>query len=208
LLASIARTLLAEGPTLDIAHKVAGIVRQQLRGESALTGAEETWAERPLPDLADIKRVIAELRASNRQRSLVPNAEDLTPPQPGQVQVLTLHRSKGAEFDAVWIPDLGAYTIPRKGTMSRFPWDTSEVNLMGQKGLIAQAAVERFAKGEPLDEAAILESARQEAVSEKLRLLYVGITRAERFLTLSCNTYEGRVDPPRHIQELARLCQQ
>lgn len=208
LLASIARTLLAEGPTLDIAHKVAGIVRQQLRGESALTGAEETWAERPLPDLADIKRVIAELRTSNRQRSLVPNAEDLTPPQPGQVQVLTLHRSKGAEFDAVWIPDLGAYTIPRKGTMSRFPWDTSEVNLMGQKGLIAQAAVERFAKGEPLDEAAILESARQEAVAEKLRLLYVGITRAERFLTLSCNTYEGRVDPPRHIQELARLCQQ
>ena len=34
-----------------------------------------------------------------------------------------------------------------------------------------------------------------------------GITRAERYLTLSCNTYEGRVDPPRHIQELARACQ-
>lgn len=207
MLASIARTLLAEGPTLDIAHKVANIVRQQLRGESAMTGAEETWAERPLPDLADIKRVIAELRTSNRQRSLVPNAEDLTPAQPGQVQVLTLHRSKGAEFDAVWIPDLGAYTIPRKGTMSRFPWDTGEVNLMGQKGLIAQAAVERYARHEPLDEADILMAARQEAVSEKLRLLYVGITRAERYLTLSCNTYEGRVDPPRHIQELARLCQ-
>ena len=170
-------------------------------------GAEDHWPERPLPELGDVKRVIAELRTSNRQRSLVPNGEDLTPARPGQVQILTLHRSKGAEYDAVWIPDLGSYTLPRRGAMSRFPWFTDEVNLLGLKGLVAQSAVVRHAQGLPFDEGAVLEAARQEAVAEKLRLLYVGITRAERFLTLSCNTYEGRTAPPRHIQELARACQ-
>lgn len=207
LLAAIGRTFFGEGTALEIAHRVAGIVRKQLRGEAALTGAEEQWPERPLPELGDVRRVLRDLRSSKKERSLMPNAESLTPAKPGQVQVLTLHRAKGAEYDAVWIPDLGSYSFARKGPMSRFPWFTSEVNLFGLKGLLAQAAVTRYAQGRSLDEAAILEDARQEAVAEKLRLLYVGITRAERFLTLSCNTYEGKTAPPRHIQELARLCQ-
>ena len=71
---------------------------------------------------------------------------------------------------------------------------------------MAKAAIVRYAAGEPMDETAVLLDARREAVAEKLRLLYVGLTRAERGLTLSCSTSEGRHSPPLHIQELARAC--
>jgi DNA helicase-2/ATP-dependent DNA helicase PcrA len=71
------------------------------------------------------------------------------------VHLLTLHRAKGLEFDAVFLPKLEAKELPWK-----------------------------LARGE-------------EEITEERRLLYVGMTRAKRWLTL---TWSGK--PSRFLREL------
>lgn len=188
---TLARACLPDGPLQETAFRVAAIVRHELAGQPgrSLTAA--------LGVVSGIRQGFRRWPAASEEASLK---------RAGCVHLLTMHRAKGAEFDAVWIPELGSYSLGRRKLFSRFPWEPEAVNLLGQKGVVAKAAVVRYASGEAMDEAAVLLDARREAVAEKLRLLYVGLTRAERHLTLSCPTGEGRHAPPLHIQELAHAC--
>lgn len=185
---SLAGAFLPEGELQEAAFKVAAVVRHEL-------------ASRPTPGLADALEVVEGLRQSARRWPA--RSDEAAGRRAGCAHVMTIHRAKGAEFDAVWLPELGSYSLGRRGLYSRFPWEPEAVNLLGQKGVVARAAVARYAAGEPMDEASVLLDARREAVCEKLRLLYVGLTRAERVLTLTCSTGENRHAPPHHIQEFA-----
>jgi DNA helicase-2/ATP-dependent DNA helicase PcrA len=99
------------------------------------------------------------------------------PEGPRPVKILTLHSSKGLEFDCVWIPGLN--------NAQDFPWLPEQARVTEQRVLMAERIISATAKGEHPELADLEHAAAIDQVAERLRLLYVGITRAERFLRLS-----------------------
>lgn len=83
------------------------------------------------------------------------------------VQVMTLHKSKGQEFDVVWMP-----------AMVETPWRGKDERLIHQlKPLFGQALNKEDAKRQ----------SQELFIQERARLIYVGITRAKR--ALYCSTH-------------------
>ena len=97
------------------------------------------------------------------------------------IQVMTIHQSKGLEFESVFVPSLVEGRLPQSGRSPRFE--------------LPAAVLEPLVRG------------REDMVAEERRLLYVAMTRARRRLYLSwANRYEGgrRWRPSRFLDELRR----
>lgn len=104
-------------------------------------------------------------------------------PEEGMITVSTLHQAKGLEWDTVFITGLTAENFPASFTDS---FRSEYYYLMDKASnpvALARASLEEYLnareKGDPLKEAKI------DIISEKLRLLYVGITRAKSNLLLT-----------------------
>ena len=110
----------------------------------------------------------------------------------GKVVVATMHKAKGLEWDRVYLLGVNNYDFP-----SAQPYDSyiserfyvkDKLNLPAE----AVAQLKALAQGdipalyEPLGTATL--QSRIEYSAERLRLLYVGITRAKRELILTWNT--------------------
>ena len=145
--------------------------------------------------LADLRALIAELRADGRFDRLVAPDDDPPALAGGHLAILTLHKSKGAEYDAVWIPNAGYYFEGH----SHFPWLPGEAREPDAAMLTAAQA----ARGTDLAPQDAVLAHQRTFVAERLRLLYVGITRARRRLSLSCYSHRGS-PAPWHVLELAR----
>ena len=90
----------------------------------------------------------------------------------GVVKIMTLHKSKGDEFDHVFIPEL---------TSTNLGLEISEIKLKENSKFLQQI------KKQPKSD----EEIKKEILDENFRLLYVGITRAKEVLYLSCaNSYK------------------
>lgn len=142
------------------------------------------------------------------------------PAEDGTVQLLTVHASKGLEWDIVAVPALNKGTFP-SGQVTRWtknfaelPWplrgDASELPQLS--GLDDPAAVfehqkeyEEFEKGAK-EEGYALEVARH-AEREERRLAYVAFTRARALLWCSASDFSGlskkRVESSPFFAELA-----
>lgn len=156
---------------LAIAYQIGGLLRQWRE-------AQPDWR---LPELvAQLRSVATGRRTINVVRATDTGYE----PMPGRITLATQHSAKGLEWDVVflvgidgmWIP--GSLEAPFLGVHDFFGGDpTAEVNaqlryLMGSDtGLYPNRTA--------------TESAHIEIMSERLRLLYVGITRARRRLYIS-----------------------
>jgi len=82
------------------------------------------------------------------------------------IQVMTIHQSKGLEFEAVFVPSLVEGRLPQPGRSPRFE--------------LPPAVLEPLVRG------------REDVIAEERRLLYVAMTRARRRLYLTRAThYEG-----------------
>ena len=95
------------------------------------------------------------------------------------IQVMTIHQSKGLEFDMVFVPSLVEGRLPQWGRSPRFE--------------LPPAVLEPLVRG------------REDLIAEERRLLYVAMTRARRKLFLTwAEHYEGgrRWRPSRFLEEL------
>ncbi|MDH2445313.1 ATP-dependent DNA helicase [Amnibacterium sp. CER49] len=147
------------------------------------------------------------LAAAEQKEDLSPRTE---PPEAGTVQVLTIHGSKGLEWDLVAVPRLVDDELPakpksRKGwlTPGVLPWefrgDAAELPLFGWRGLAD--------RGELKQELCRYEDAvGAMLLAEERRLAYVAVTRARHALLLS-GSFWGTQRTPRgpsvHLAELA-----
>ncbi len=99
-----------------------------------------------------------------------------TPP----VQVMTLHKSKGMEFDFVWMPALTQANFP--DALDQIKVRDTEKALIGIQRLAMQRQQPKMPLM-PLNDA--VEAFKRQHLEEEARLLYVGFTRAMQGLFVS-----------------------
>jgi DNA helicase II / ATP-dependent DNA helicase PcrA len=121
---------------------------------------------------------------------------------PGLIQVMTLHKAKGQEFDAVWIPGL---------TESKHP---SQIHSVRKTSDLKHKLDHWFIHPEQSIEQ-ITQLRKVEQIEEEARLMYVGITRAKQALFLSSHEYStdyrGKLKPEtpsRYFEACQRLSTQ
>jgi ATP-dependent exoDNAse (exonuclease V) beta subunit len=117
--------------------------------------------------------------------------------EPGaRVQVMTLHKAKGLEFDLVVLPQLAR--PPRPDGRQLMLWD-EHGDLEGERRFLL-AADDHSGKGEPTLYNYLQQRRAEKSLLEGTRLLYVGATRAVRRLlltaSLATDPRTGALRPP------------
>ena len=177
LLLTVGNELFVEPADLALTHHLA-VTMAQLSEENT------TWR---LPELAGELDNLAQ----NRRRGLS-FSDDSTgfDPTPGRVTIATMHAAKGLEWDRVYLMAVNSYSFPSGSENERYRserfYARENLNLVAE----ALAQVRQLAMGS-LDDYApgqATEQARRDLAAERLRLLYVGITRARRELIVTYNT--------------------
>ncbi len=181
LLLTIAQDLFDQPAELALSHKLALVLER----------AERIHPEWSLPQFTEELRSVA-----RNERRLVGYSEEDSGFDPdkhkGQVVVATVHKAKGLEWDRVYLVSNNNYDFP-----SLQPYDqyiSEKYFVRGQLNLEAEALaqlkalVERDVTGLYLEEGIATRQARVDYCAERLRLLFVGITRARRSLVLTWNT--------------------
>jgi ATP-dependent helicase/nuclease subunit A len=152
-------------------------------------GAADAYARGELADARALFAALADRATTQPWRG----PEDLEPvlehlysaPAGGEnpVQVMTIHRAKGLEFDHVLVPALDRITRPPERRLLRWidlPSESSESNL-----LIAPAPIVGAREEEGDLNAYLKDLIRQHDTHERARVMYVAVTRARRTLWLS-----------------------
>lgn len=177
---TLAQDLFQEAADLAIAHKLAGLLRQK-------SNSHPTWQ---LPQLSEELENIA-----RNKRRFLGFSEDDSGFDPdkyrGRIVITTMHKAKGLEWDRVYLLSCNNYDFP-----SGMPYDqyvAEKYFIRGRLNLEAEALAQlKVALSrdpyEWYEEGRATKEARLDTVRERLRLLYVGITRAKRSLIVTWNT--------------------
>lgn len=188
LILTVSQDLFLEPAELALAHKLSVLLRQ-------FSNDHPDWR---LPEFtAEMKEI-----ANNQRRFLGFSDEDsaFDPDRyPGQVVVATMHKAKGLEWDSVYLTAVNNYNYPSGEDYDQYQsekwYAQDQLNLEAE----AIAQLETLLDARPLDwyqpERATL-AARQEFIRERLRLLFVGITRARRRLTITSNSGRNNRNVP------------
>ncbi len=174
LILSISPDLFTEPADLALAHKIAVVLR----------GMAAQRPEMGLAGFCEELRIIA-----NNERKFLGfgQADTGYEPTPGLVTVATMHAAKGLEWDRVYLMSVNTYSFPSGRLEDKYrgePWFIrDELNLEAEALEQLEALVNRrrYVEGEASKRARIAFAA------ERLRLLYVGITRARRELIITWN---------------------
>jgi DNA helicase-2/ATP-dependent DNA helicase PcrA len=166
LVMTVAQDLMTDAD-LARAQQLAGYLR--VRSEQNLD-----WR---LPEMA------RELDEVARGRAVGLSEEDIGfEPQPGKVTLTTMHRAKGLEWDLVYLMGVDGRWFPH----------TLEDEFLGEYDFLggdpaaeARAALLALSGEADPEGMGATSTAHMEIIAERLRLLYVGITRARRYLAVS-----------------------
>jgi len=185
LLLTIAQDLFTLPADLALAHKLALLLEH---------------AAQVHPDW-NLKEFTEELNTIARnERKFIGFGEEETGFDPdkhrGKVVVATIHKAKGLEWDRVYLLSVSNYDFP-----SAQPYDSyisekwfvrNQLNLPAEALAKLSALVTGDIPGVYLEEGQATQAARLDYGSERLRLLYVGITRAKKELIITWNTGKSR----------------
>jgi DNA helicase-2/ATP-dependent DNA helicase PcrA len=180
----LAQDLFDNPADLALAHKFAVVLRR-------------IAAEHPAYRLPQFVEELAEI-ARNQRRFLGFDEEQVgfEPPQ-GQVTVATIHRAKGLEWDRVYLMGLNNYSFPSAQPQDSYfseKWFVRDsLNLEAEVLAQLEASVNHAA----YTEGDATESARLDLVKERVRLFFVGLTRARQELVVTWNTgqqHPGKLD--------------
>ncbi len=180
LLLTIAQDLFLDPVELALAHKLSTLLSQ-------FSNAHPDWR---LPEFTE---ELANIARNERKYLGFSQEDDAFNPDlyPGQVVVATMHKAKGLEWDCVFLTSANNYNFPSGHEYDQFQSEKwfvkGTLNLEAEaiaqlKALIEGDAFDWYHPGD-----ASLE-ARQEFIRERLRLFFVGITRARSWLTVTWNT--------------------
>jgi DNA helicase-2/ATP-dependent DNA helicase PcrA len=184
LLLTLGNDLFDEPADLALTHRLAVLLAK-------LEQENPTWR---LPELAGELENIAQ----NKRRILGFGEDALGfKPKPGQVTVATMHAAKGLEWDRVYIMAVNDYSFPSGGAGASYRGERwyvrDSLNLVAE----AEAQLRQLHSGS-LDDyvpGVATTQARRDVAAERLRLLYVGVTRAKREVILTYNTGRNKRDP-------------
>lgn len=177
LLLTVGNDIFSEASDLALAHHLAVLLGK-------LAAENPTWR---LPELANELDAVAQ----NRRRGLN-FSEDGGGyvPVPGKVTVSTMHAAKGLEWDRVYLMAVNNYSFPSGSPEDNYR--SERFYARDNLNLVAEAIAQvRQLAGGSLDDYELgqaTEAARHALAAERLRLLYVGITRARRELIVTFNT--------------------
>lgn len=176
LILTVSQQLFSEKADLALGHKLAVVL-------DAIARSNPDYR---LPELTQELRVIAQ----NERRFLGFDDEgEGYEPTPGVVTVATMHAAKGLEWDRVYLMSVNNYSFPAAQPGDQYiaeKWFVrDQLNLQAetkrQVELVMAGKADRYQEGEATKQA------RLDYAAERLRLLYVGITRARRDLVLTWN---------------------
>jgi DNA helicase II / ATP-dependent DNA helicase PcrA len=177
---TIAQDLLTEPAELAVSYKLAVL----------LHSASQTNPDWRLFELTRELDVIAK----NQRRFIGFSQDDLgfdPEKHRGKVVVGTIHKAKGLEWDRVYLMSVNNYDFPSGIAGDRYlpeRWYLrSKINLEAEalaqlKAVLSQDEYDWYDEGQATIEA------RLDYVRERLRLFYVGITRAKKELVITWNT--------------------
>ena len=177
---ALSQDLFTASNDLALAHKLALVLRQ----------ASDDHAEWRLPELNNELGSIA-----RNERRFLGFSEDDSGFDPshhaGKVVVTTMHKAKGLEWDRVYLMSVNNYDFPSDQANDRYiseKWFLRDGLNLEAESLAQLEAAGSTGEYEFYSEGAATQSARLDYVRERLRLLYVGITRAKKELVVTWNS--------------------
>jgi DNA helicase-2/ATP-dependent DNA helicase PcrA len=217
LVLTLAQDVFSEASDLALAHKLALVLR----------GVADDHADWRLPELTAELAVIAK----NERRFIGFSSDDsgFDPERHrGRAVVTTMHKAKGLEWDRVYLMSVNNYDFPSNMPNDRFiseKWFvrsgldlaaealaqlTALGSRYGDNGRVGQSPYRDPSPTRPTpeefdwyEEGAATMRSRLDYVKERLRLFYVGITRAKRDLIVTWNSgRQGDATPSLPLSEL------
>jgi DNA helicase-2/ATP-dependent DNA helicase PcrA len=195
LVLTLAQDVFTQPADLALSLKLALVLRQ----------VADDHAEWRLPELTAELAVIAK----NERRFIGFSTDDsgFDPNQHrGKVVVTTVHKAKGLEWDRVYLMSVNNYDFPSGEMYDRYI--SEKWFLRGGLNLEAEAlaqlkALESTSEYDWYEEGNATMQSRLDYVKERLRLLYVGITRAKSDLIITWNSGRtGDAQPSLAMSEL------
>ena len=152
------------------------------------------YPDKRLPELVQELSLIAH----NQRRFLGFDEADLGyQPKPGVITVTTMHKAKGLEWDRVYLVGVNNYNFPSAEPHDYYRGESWFVRDGLNLGAETIAQLEQFKQGKLAQYllGPATEKARIDYTAERLRLLYVGITRAQRELVMTWNSGHAGFEP-------------
>ncbi len=183
LVLTLSQEIFVSPADLALAHKLALVLRQ-------VADENPQWR---LPELTPSLNEIAR----NERRFIGFSSDDVgfnPNDHKGVVIVATVHKAKGLEWDRVYLISVNNYDYPSGQANDRFiseKWFLRDGLNLEAEALAQLAASTSTTEYDYYQEGVATRQARLDYVSERLRLLYVGITRARRELIVTWNTGRG-----------------